>query len=122
MPVWMKNRVEVTRFLRRLFPRLKTDTHKQEQSQRWRFIIERYFIGKISSREIADRWGCRPEAVTRLIQRIRLAAANKRQSDGKRRLTKTAPDALDEGRKPIPLSNSEEYEDDADGMNPEWFQ
>lgn len=111
MPLWMRNRREVTGFLGKLFPKLKTDARQQEQSQRWRLIIEQYFTGKISSCNIAARWDCRPEAVTRLIQRIRLAAANRRQSDGKPRLTKVAPDLSVEAPKVIFLSNPEDYED-----------
>lgn len=111
MPVWMKNRIEVTRFLRKLFPRLKTDARQKEQFEKWRFIIERYLPGKISSVQIADLWGCRPEAVTRLIQRIRLAAANKRQSDGKPRAMKVAPDPPVQDRIAIPISDLDEFED-----------
>jgi hypothetical protein len=83
-PKWMHNNDQVLKFILRVFPNYQTDARQKERARDWADIIFKFFLGGMSARQIAEELGRPTSAVERIIQRIRLAAAHRRQ-DGKTR-------------------------------------
>jgi hypothetical protein len=80
----MRDNDRVLKFIRRVFPKYETDPRQMESARAWTNIIFKFFRDGLSARKIAEELGCPTSAVERVIQRIRLAVAHRRQ-DGKPR-------------------------------------
>jgi hypothetical protein len=94
-PPWMHRPARVNKFLAKVFPKRETDARQARGARQWSEIIMKFFVAQESARVIADEWECKTSRISRIVQRIRLAAAGRRQ-DG------SSPTGRAKGRPPSP--------------------
>jgi hypothetical protein len=78
-PPWMHRPARVNKFIAKVFPKRETDARQAHGARQWSEIIMKFFVAQESARVIADEWDCKTSKISRIIQRIRLAAAGRRQ-------------------------------------------